>query len=195
MSNICDISKGDLVTLKSDPFKVEKPKAIRTMADAEREIRMVTPEYWECLNLTSKGYEVKDIYEKFHGRYTMQEITYMIDRVMRINIILHGKDRTILREKMVSKLHSLERQVWTNAGVADDNQVLLDDKSIKLLLQINDRITNLQGLNAPELIEVNVTQKIIDDRNSLAENYNSFMQDAGEIIDMVPIDESSKDND
>lgn len=175
-------------------FEISSPKKITNAEEAESEMQSFSADYWTAAKLKKRGYSINDIYKHFGGKYKATHISYMLEKIIIVNNFMTSRDATILRHQMLDELEALEKQVWDTAGLDENNNTFLDDKQIRTLLSIKDRRINLQGLNAPEKVEIDVNHTIQDAREKLMDSYKRWeelkeknrQKNMNKMIDITP---------
>ena len=181
-----ELDNAEPIDFKAYVFNISKPKPITTAEQAEKELYSFTSDYWMTAQLRKRGKSFNDIQKHFNNKYTMSELSYMLDKVVAVNTVMTNRDADILRQQMLMELEELEKVTWGGALIDDNGNTYLDPKHTKTLLMIKDRKIALQGIEPAKKVEVDVNHTITDAREKLTESYDRYFKMKQNAIDVTP---------
>lgn len=170
------------------PTKIKPPSKLDSIEDVEKQILSFTPDYWEIIKLRQRGKSLRQIQQHFVGKYTLTEISYIIEKVIAVNARLASKDVEILRQGVLDEINTLKQAIWSGAEIdPNTHETILSPTQVKTLASLIDREILLQGLNKPEKVEVDITHKVdrsVEELNQRLERFREAAQ--RKVIDVTP---------
>jgi hypothetical protein len=131
---------------------------------------------------------LRQIQQHFVGKYTLTEISYIIEKVIAVNARLASKDVEILRQGVLDEINTLKQAIWSGAEIdPNTHETILSPTQVKTLASLIDREILLQGLNKPEKVEVDITHKVdrsVEELNQRLERFREAAQ--RKVIDVTP---------
>lgn len=171
--------------------RIKPPGQLSTMEDVEKEIMSFNPDYWTAVKHRQRGKSIHWIHRHFNGKYSMSEISYMIEKVVIVNAMLSTREVDSLRQSALDELRELKSAVWAGAEIdPNTNETVLSVAQVNTIAKLLDREILLQGLNKPEKVEVDITHNVDRSVEELKQRLDRFMEaNQRKVIDVTPKDE------
>ncbi len=162
-----------------------KQEEIKTRGKLDKILRQINPAAWEIANMVHVGKSYHQIFSHYGGKYSLEEIGYMVNQVVAVNKAVALDDKEMVRQLFLDKLNNYSQKLIEQAGG------IIDEKVHNSLVKNLEVQAKLIGLNAPEEVKVDITQTIKTASQTLAEKMSSYKKSLGleeetEIIDVTP---------
>lgn len=174
---------------KQAKMTITPPKELKGVVDIEKEVAGFNEDFWLISKLHQRGYSYERIRKEYNNQYSVVEISYMIQKIVNVNIALSTSDGDRSRQQMLDELMAQKQMLFASAAIdSTTGELSFNKDQHKILLNIQDRIIQLQGIQAPIKIETNHNVKIIDAQNKvndLMSRYKSELK-GKVVIDVTP---------
>lgn len=162
-----------------------KQEEIKTRGKLEKTLAQLNPDAWKISNMVYHGHSYHEIFLHLGGKYSLEEIAYMVNQVVAVNKAVALDNPDMLRQLFIDRLNKYSSMLIENSGG------IISEKTHNALVKNLEVQAKLLGLNAPEKVEVDVTQTIKLANESLADKIASFRKSReSDIIDVTPEDEN-----
>lgn len=171
---------------KLQPIKqelIEQVGNITTKDKLSQTLMQLNPDAWDIAQLRTKGWTPRDIYLKYDGVYSYEDISYMIKQVVACNKAVAIENPEMLRQLLLDELDSYKRELLANTGG------VVDEKVFNALIKQIEVRAKLLGLNAPEVQKIDISTTIKSANETLLDKLNSWKK--SKAIDVTPVEEET----
>ena len=148
-------------------------------------IHSLNPDAWEVAKLRAKGFSYQELYQKFNGVYSIEDISYMVKQVAECNKIIALDNPDLIRQALIDEIDMHKAELL----LASDG--VMNDKVFAAMMKTIEMKAKLLGVNAPERQEIDIVATINSAGEALTDKLNMWRKARGsKVIDVTPEEET-----
>lgn len=164
-----------------------RQEEIKTRGKLDKVLRQIHPDAWDVVNMVHHGKSYHQIFTHYAGKYSLEEIGYMVNQVVAVNKAVALDNKDMMRQLFIDKLNNYSERLISQAGG------IICEKTHNALVKNLEMQAKLLGLNAAEEVKVDITQTIKTANETLADKMANFRKNREPIIDVTPDKNSGED--